>query len=70
MSNIAENVNNQDLSEMFSVVGKLSRCQISYNKLGKHMEKAVLEFESADDAKRAIDKYNGAHLEDKKIVVE
>eukprot|EP00826_Nyctotherus_ovalis_P062908 TRINITY_DN9182_c0_g3_i12.p1 TRINITY_DN9182_c0_g3~~TRINITY_DN9182_c0_g3_i12.p1 ORF type:complete len:152 (+),score=5.80 TRINITY_DN9182_c0_g3_i12:252-707(+) len=50
---------NKDLNVLFADIGPLKRCGIRWDKLGKSTGKAFVEYESPEDARKAIAEYNG-----------
>ena len=58
------------LQRLFEKIGKLTKCQFDRNQFGQFLGFATVVYENAEDAKKAIDEYNGALLDDKVLTVE
>ncbi|KAK2737237.1 hypothetical protein FQN57_000404 [Myotisia sp. PD_48] len=50
---------NEDLIELFSTIAKVDRAEIQYEPNGRSRGTGVVEFDTADNAETAIDKFSG-----------
>jgi RNA recognition motif-containing protein len=55
---------------LFEKCGKLTECKFDRNEFGEFLGSATVAYENTDDAKKAIDDYHGAYLDDKLLTVE
>ena len=51
-------ITNEEILELFSSVGKLKKCCINYDSLGRSKGTANIKYEQYIHAQRAIRKYN------------
>lgn len=65
-----ENLTNKDLNLVFGNIGTLKKCRLNHDSFGRPLGSALVEYEKPEDAKKAIEDYNGAELEGKVLVVE
>lgn len=63
-------VTNDDLKKLFAKIGDIKICKFDRNEFGQFLGSATVTYERAEDAKQAIDEYNGAFLDEKVLVVE
>eukprot|EP00828_Plagiopyla_frontata_P035977 TRINITY_DN475_c0_g1_i1.p4 TRINITY_DN475_c0_g1~~TRINITY_DN475_c0_g1_i1.p4 ORF type:complete len:101 (+),score=18.53 TRINITY_DN475_c0_g1_i1:399-701(+) len=55
---------------MFEVYGDLIKCEIDWDNFGRSEGTAVVQYQSQDSARRAIDEYNGVELDGLTLGVE
>ena len=55
---------------MFEKIGKLRQCRFDRNEFGQFLGSATIVYEQEEDAKKAIDDYNQALLDNRVITVE
>ena len=60
----------EELNELFSEIGYLTKCKLVLDDFGKSKGRAVVIYENPRDAQRAIDKFNDNKLDNKIISVE
>ena len=70
VNNLPMKFKNEELNELFSSIGYLTKCRLVVDDFGKSKGKAVVIFENSDDAKKAVDTYDGNELDGKVISVE
>ena len=70
VENLNENMINQDLVKLFEQYGKLVRCGIKYDKLGKNTGVADVEFSTHEECEEAIQKLDKSTINDKEIIVK
>ena len=63
-------LNNFELNRIFSPFGKLFKCKIHYDNLGRSRGTANVEFIYPQDARRAIDSMNGARIGNNVMMVK
>lgn len=63
-------VTNDDLKKLFQKIGDLRVCRFDRNEFGQFLGSATVTFERPEDAKRAVNEYNGAYLDDRVLTVE
>jgi len=63
-------VSNDDLKKLFAKIGEIKICKFDRNEFGQFLGSATVTYERFEDAKQAIDEYNGAFLDEKVLVVE
>ena len=63
ITNLHRGVTNQELQKLFGAKGKLKRCGVIYDKMGKSTGTADIEYERAEDAKEAINAFNNAEID-------
>lgn len=57
--NLPWSTSNEDLDELFTTIGKVTRAEIQYEPNGRSRGTGVVEFEKAADAETAISKFTG-----------
>ena len=62
ISGIGNILNNNQLYNIFSVYGRLARCNINYDIMGRSKGNANVDFVLPQDARRAINYLNGAKI--------
>ena len=67
VSQLPTNVNNSDLYTLFSQFGPLNKCKIDFDDLGRSYGTGLLEYKIEENAKQAMEEYNGAELDGKPI---
>lgn len=65
-----EQVTNDDLKKLFANIGELEMCVFDRNNWGHFMGSATVVYKRPEDAKRAIEEYHEAFLDDKVLTVE
>lgn len=55
---------------MFEKIGKLRQCRFDRNEFGQFLGSATIVYEQEEDAKKAIEDYNQALLDNRVITVE
>jgi RNA recognition motif-containing protein len=60
----------EELNELFSEIGYLTKCKLVLDDFGKSKGRAVVIYENPRDAERAIEKFNDNKLDNKIIAVE
>ncbi len=63
-------LNNLELNKIFSPFGKLFKCKIHYDNLGRSRGTANVEFIYPQDARRAIQRMNGARIGNNVMMVK
>jgi RNA recognition motif-containing protein len=63
-------VTNDDLKKLFQKIGELKVCKFDRNEFGQFLGSATVTFQRPEDAKLAVQEYNGAYLDDKVLTVE
>ncbi|XP_023634346.1 uncharacterized protein LOC17880977 [Capsella rubella] len=58
------------IKDFFKDVGEVVRVRLIVNHKGKHVGYAFVDFASASEAKKALEKKNGEYLHDHKIILE
>ena len=69
ISGIGNSLNNNQLHSIFSKYGKLTRCRINYDIMGRSRGNANVDFVFPQDARRAINSLNGAQIGRKIMIV-
>ena len=69
VSKLPTNVNNSDLYTLFSQFGPLNKCKIDFDDLGRSYGTGLLEYKIEENAKQAMEEYNGAELDGKPIKI-
>lgn len=69
VGNLAYRTTLDDLTEKLGSVGKIVSSQILTNNLGRSVGGAIVEFESEEAAKRAIETLNDSVLDGRKIII-
>lgn len=59
MSQLPWSTSNEDLVELFTTIGKVSKAEIQYEPNGRSRGTGVVQFESQEDASTAIAKFSG-----------
>jgi RNA recognition motif-containing protein len=57
-------VSNEDLVQLFSKIGELSTCSFDRDNFGEFIGSATVCFKDPIDAKKAIEEYDGAYLDE------
>ena len=70
VDNLPMKFTSDELNELFSEVGYLTKCKLVLDDFGKSKGRAVVAYENSRDAERAIEKFNENKLEGKTIYVE
>ena len=70
VNNLPMKITNEELNELFSNIGYLTKCKLVFDDFGKSKGRAVVNYESEKDAARAIEKIDGNDLDGKIISVE
>ena len=65
-----KDVSNDDLRKLFSKIGELKTCVFDRNNFGEFVGSATVCYQNPADAKKAIQEYNHAHLDEKVLIVE
>lgn len=65
-----DQVTNNDLKKLFAKIGDLVVCRFDRNDFGVFLGSATVEYRRQEDAKRAIEEYHEAFLDDKVLTVE
>lgn len=63
-------VTNEDLKKLFEKIGDLKVCRFDRNGFGQFLGSATVTYVRPECAKKAIDEYHGAYLDDKVLTVE
>jgi len=63
-------VTNDDLKRLFAKQGELKVCRFDRNEFGQFLGSATVTYERPEFAKKAINNYHGALLDDKVLTVE
>lgn len=69
LKNIPEDVTEQRVREMFSKVGSITSLKVAFGDDGKSKGFGFINFETSEQAKAAVDLYNGFELGEKKLYV-
>lgn len=69
VENLDEKIENAELTKMFGEYGSLKRCGVIYNKLGKSIGKADIEYTTHEECQKAIENLNNKEIQGKKIIV-
>lgn len=69
VENLRPEMQNSELSELFGKFGKLTRCGIHFDKLGKSIGVADIEYSTHEEAEEAKNKLNEADINGEKITV-
>jgi RNA recognition motif-containing protein len=70
VGNLAKEVTENDLTHNFSTIGKVSSVVIIKDRYSNQSKGfGFVEMETEDDARKAIDQFNGGELQGNKIVV-
>ncbi|CAN0854028.1 THO complex subunit 4A [Linum grandiflorum] len=70
VSNLDYGVSNEDLKELFSVVGDVKGYGIHYDSSGRSKGTAEVVFSRRDDALSAVKRYNDVQLDGKRMKIE
>lgn len=70
VNNLPTKVENSELNDLFSEYGYLTKCKLIYDDFGRPKGRAVVVYESKEDAERAIHALDGNELDGKVISVE
>ena len=70
VSNLDPRVTNQDIKELFSELGPLSKHSLNFDARGNSKGTAEVVFRRAQDAQAAVRKYNGVKLDGKPMRIE
>ncbi|KAH6564733.1 hypothetical protein BASA82_000877 [Batrachochytrium salamandrivorans] len=70
VSNLAFNVTESDVRELFSRIGPLRSAQLNYNSEGKSKGAATVVFSKHGDAARACTEYNNRTLDERPMKIE
>ena len=70
VDNLPMKFTSDELNELFSEVGYLTKCKLVMDDFGKSKGRAVVMYENSRDAERAIEKFNENKLDGKIISVE
>ena len=70
VDNLPMKFTSEELNELFSEVGYLTKCKLVLDDFGKSKGRAVVMYENERDAERAIDKFHENNLDGKIISVE
>jgi len=70
ITNLHKDLTNSELYQLFSEVGKLKRCGIHWDDLGRSLCSADIEYYDPEDSKKAISEYNNAEVEGQSMVIE
>ena len=70
VNNLPTKVENSELNDLFSEYGYLTKCKLIHDDFGRPKGKAVVVYESKEDAERAIRALDGNELDGKVISVE
>ncbi|CAH1392340.1 unnamed protein product [Nezara viridula] len=68
--NLHSDVSNNDLKELFSVLGTVKEVTVHYDRLGRSTGSADLVYEKRSNALRAIREYNGMPLDGLQMKIE
>jgi THO complex subunit 4 len=63
IENLHWNVTQEDLQELFSAVGVVSQIKIHFDRSGRSEGKATIFYVNEQDAKAAVEEYNGRQLD-------
>mmetsp|Transcript_14347 Transcript_14347/g.15816 ORF Transcript_14347/g.15816 Transcript_14347/m.15816 type:complete len:215 (+) Transcript_14347:72-716(+) len=69
VDNLHHDIVNSEIRELFEKIGTLRRCGIKWDSLGRSTGSAVVEFENTEDARKAVNEYNGAVLDGQTLEV-
>jgi len=67
VSNLDYNVDENDLRDLFAGIGALKKCTLFYDREGKSTGQGEVTFLTPDDAKKALDEYDGAMLDNRQL---
>merc|ERR1711933_506747 len=70
ISNLGDEVTEEDLNELFAIIGPLKKCALHFDKIGRPVGMANVVFERVKDARIAFNKYKNAKLDGRPIVLE
>jgi RNA recognition motif-containing protein len=70
LTNLHFDVTNAQLREKAQEFGKLVRLGINWDRLGKSKGTAEIEYQSAEEAKAALEQLNGVELEGRPLTVK
>lgn len=70
VSNLGDEVTEEDLRELFGSIGPLKKCGLKYDRSGRSVGLADIVYENARDAKTAFEKYKNAKLDGRPMVLE
>jgi RNA recognition motif-containing protein len=62
VSNLDSKITGHELNQIFSRIGKLTRCFINYDKLGTSLRSAFVDYENPRDARRAINQFDDTKI--------
>lgn len=68
--NLDYNILEDDVKELFASVGKLKFCKVLWDKQGRSLGKALVQYEYDSDHAKAIKEFNGAELDGRILTVE
>ena len=68
--NLDFNILEDDVKELFASVGKLKFCKVLWDKQGRSLGKALVQYEYDSDHSKAIKEFNGAELDGRILTVE
>ena len=71
VKNIADTVSQKDLYELFSTIGKVLSCKLEHHpETGRSKGYAYIQFETVDEANKALAELNGKDLKNKKLEID
>lgn len=65
MSNLLEDVTDEDVKEIFERIGPVRSCTVNYNSSGKSTGTATVVFAKKSDAELAVEEYDEAEVDGK-----
>ena len=68
--NLDFNILEDDVKELFASVGKLKFCKVLWDRQGRSLGKALVQYEYDSDHAKAIKEFNGAELDGRILTVE
>jgi len=63
VSNLAEDVTDDDVREIFERIGQVKSCGVNYNSQGRSTGTATVTFVKKSDAEKAVDEYDEAEVD-------
>jgi len=70
ITNLAFNVLNEDLKDLFEQVGDVKKVNVHFDKSGRSLGKATVVFSRRNDAVTALKKFNNVSLDDSPMKIE
>ena len=70
VTNLSNTISNEDLNVLFKNIGPLKEWRREYDEFGRPLGSAIVAYNTVEDAKKAVEEYNKAELDDNVLVIE